>query len=296
MKVLGLVASHRRLGNTEILIKEALMGAEAEGAEVEILRLTDYEIQACRGDAICLFNTQPCHIQDDFNYLLGRMSESEGIILGTPIYALESTAIIKQFLDRVIFASTFYSKLRGKPVAIISPYATRGWTSYAFLQPNMIFLCLGMNIIHRALIHAQGLREVAFDEKSLNKANNIGRDLVKAIKTGDTTYRGEKGICPVCHDTNIRILKDMETIECGTCAVRGKISLNGNKIEVNFKEEDIKRHRWTKQNMKTHIAYHVKPSRDYFIKTKELRKEKVEKYKHYLQIEREHEASSRDRR
>lgn len=296
MKVLGLVASHRRLGNTEILVKEALMGAEAVGAEVEILRLTDYEIQACRGDAICLFNTQRCHIQDDFNYLLDKMNESDGIILGTPIYALESTAIIKQFLDRVIFASVFYSKLRGKPAAIIVPYATRGWTSYAFLQPNMVLLLLGMNVIHRALVHTQGIREVALDEKVLNEANNIGGDVVKAIKTGDTTYRGEKGICPVCHDTNLRILKDMETVECGSCAVRGKISLNGNKIEVSFKEEDIKRYRWTEQNMKTHIAYHIKPSRDYFIKTKDLRKERVEKYKHYLQIEREDEAPSGDRR
>ena len=44
MKVLGIVTSHRRLGNTEILTKEALMGAEEHGAEVEILRLTDYHI------------------------------------------------------------------------------------------------------------------------------------------------------------------------------------------------------------------------------------------------------------
>ena len=85
MKVLGLVASYRRLGNTEILVKEALMGAEAEGAEVEILRLTDYEIQPCRGGALCLFGTKLCHIQDDLNYLLDKMNESDAIILGTPI-------------------------------------------------------------------------------------------------------------------------------------------------------------------------------------------------------------------
>jgi len=35
MKVLGIVTSHRRLGNTEILVKEALRAAEEEGAEVE---------------------------------------------------------------------------------------------------------------------------------------------------------------------------------------------------------------------------------------------------------------------
>ena len=37
MKVLGIVGSQRKMGNTEILVKEALMGAEEEGAEVDIL-------------------------------------------------------------------------------------------------------------------------------------------------------------------------------------------------------------------------------------------------------------------
>ena len=41
MKILGLNGSERKLGNTEILVKEALIGAEKEGAQVEMLRLTD---------------------------------------------------------------------------------------------------------------------------------------------------------------------------------------------------------------------------------------------------------------
>jgi len=34
MKILGIVGSCRRLGNTEILVKEALMGAQELGADV----------------------------------------------------------------------------------------------------------------------------------------------------------------------------------------------------------------------------------------------------------------------
>nr|HDO81578.1 flavodoxin family protein [Candidatus Bathyarchaeota archaeon] len=43
MKVFGIVASRRRLGNSEILVKEALLRAKEMGAEVEAIRLTDYE-------------------------------------------------------------------------------------------------------------------------------------------------------------------------------------------------------------------------------------------------------------
>jgi multimeric flavodoxin WrbA len=38
MKILALNGSVRKYGNSEILLKQALMAAEAEGAEVEILK------------------------------------------------------------------------------------------------------------------------------------------------------------------------------------------------------------------------------------------------------------------
>lgn len=41
IKVLALNGSFRKNGNTEILLKQALMGAQSAGAEVEILRITD---------------------------------------------------------------------------------------------------------------------------------------------------------------------------------------------------------------------------------------------------------------
>ena len=286
MKVLGLVGSYRRLGNSEILVKEALMGAEREGADAEILRLTNYDIQPCRGDAICVFRGQRCHIQDDLNYVLDKMFESDGIILGTPTYIFESTAIIKHFIDRLLSVGT-HTPLRGKPAAIIATYGVRGFTPFSFVQPNIWLLWLGMEVIHRALVLVQGVSEIVLDAKSLNRAHNIGRDVAMAIKTGDITYRGEEGICPICHDRNIRILKDMETVECGVCGIRGKISLEENKIKVDFKEEDIQRKRWTELYLYRHFVYHIVPSKDYFLRTKGSTKEKKKKYEEYLKVERD---------
>jgi len=127
MKILGLNGSQRQLGNTEILVKEALMGAEEEGAQVEMLRLTDYKILPCDGLAPCVFGNTGCNLKDDFNFIVDKIFENDGLVLGTPCYILESTAIIKQFIDRV-FSVNFRSKARGKPAVVIVPYATRGWT------------------------------------------------------------------------------------------------------------------------------------------------------------------------
>jgi len=281
MKILGLNGSERKLGNTEILVKEALMGAEGEGAQVEMLRLTDYKVLPCDGLAPCVFGNSRCNLEDDFNFVIDKIFENDGLVLGTPCYILESTAIIKQFIDRA-FSINFRSKARGKPAVMIVPYATRGWTPYAFLQPNMLLLFLGMEVIDRALIHTQAMNEVVLYDKALAKARRMGQELVKAVKTGKTSYHGEPGICPICQDRVLRILRDDETVECGVCGIRGKILIEGKKIKVRFDKDALLNHRFTEENIYRHFTYHIKPSRDYFNRTRTITKERRERYRDYL--------------
>lgn len=283
MKVLGMVGSVRRLGNSEILTKEALMGAEEEGAEVEIIRITDYTVKPCTGCATCLLQERDCVIEDDANLIFNKMAESDGIILGVPCYILEATAIVKQLIDRG-FAPMQQNKVRGKAGGVIVPYATRGWTQNVFQQTNTWLLALGVDVIDQLLIHVQGLREAPLFERAIESARDLGRKVARAIKSGDHSYLGEEGICPICHDRNIRILKDMKTVECPVCAVRGSLRLEGEKIKVVFRQEDIQRYRWSEENLRRHFSYHLKPSKDFYIRTKAERKERIQKYKDYLEI------------
>jgi multimeric flavodoxin WrbA len=43
VKVLGIVGSARKGGNTETVMKEAMQAAEQEGAETELIHLADYD-------------------------------------------------------------------------------------------------------------------------------------------------------------------------------------------------------------------------------------------------------------
>lgn len=297
MKVLGIVGSQRRLGNTEILVKEALMGAEEQGAEVEIIRWTDYEILPCDGLATCLFGKTGCKFKDkdDHNYLLEKIYECDGLVFGAPCYFLEAAAIVKRFIDRLwVLTSQPPSRARGKPAVIIMPYATRGWTSYAFLQPNIMMSLLWMKVIDRALIHIQGMSEVVANQSALDRVRGMGRAVATAIKTGDTTYRGEPGVCPICHDRNIHILRDNETVECGHCGITGKLGIEDGKIKVHFPEEQLEWHRFSEEMFYLHYRYEIEPSKDYFRKLMPLLKEGREKYRQYLHIDRE-PAKSGDR-
>jgi hypothetical protein len=149
----------------------------------------------------------------------------------------------------------------------------------------MLLLFLGMEVIDRALIHAQAINEVVLYDRALIRAREMGREVAKAVKKGDMSYRGEPGICPICQDRVLRILRDDQTVECGVCGIRGKIRLEGEKIRVRFDKEAILKHRFTEENIYRHFTYHIKPSRDYFTRTRDITKEKRERYRDYLRMD-----------
>ena len=288
MKILGVVASCRKLGNTEILVKEALMAAQQKGAEVEITRWNDYNILPCEGDAQCLFGTKVCKHKekDDFDFILNKMYQFDGVILGAPCYFLEVQAIIKQFIDRLFILFSQPSRMVGKPGAIIVPYATRGWTTHAFLQPTILMLQLGMDIIDKSLVHIQGMSEASGDELGLAKARMIGKEVAEAVITGNHSYKGDPGICPVCHERDVRIMLDNKTVECPICALRGTVTIEKGNIKVHFPQDQIMWHRFSEQSIYRHFTYEIKPSKDYFTRAWPLIKDKRSKYGQYLDIRR----------
>ncbi len=99
MKVLGILGSPRKGGNTELLLEEALKGAEAEGAEVERLRLTDYNIIPCK-ECLACFKDGNCIILDDMAKIYPKLLEADIIVLASPIFFYGVTAWAKGFIDR----------------------------------------------------------------------------------------------------------------------------------------------------------------------------------------------------
>jgi multimeric flavodoxin WrbA len=99
MKVLGLFGSPRKGGNTEILLEEALKGAEMEGAEVERLHLTAFTITPCKECHEC-DQTGNCVILDDMEKIYPKLLEADVIILASPIFFYGITAQAKALVDR----------------------------------------------------------------------------------------------------------------------------------------------------------------------------------------------------
>ena len=123
MKVLGVVGSPRRKGNTHILVSKILEGAEKEGASTELIFLSDLSIQECDGCHVC-WQGQPCCKHDDMNDIYPKIIESKVIIFGTPVYWYGPTALMKGFIDRFVYfnCTENRAKIRGKSGVIAVPF------------------------------------------------------------------------------------------------------------------------------------------------------------------------------
>jgi NAD(P)H-dependent FMN reductase len=98
-RALGIVGSPRRSGNTEILVDEALRGAQEAGAHVERVILSELDVAPCQACGRCL-STGECAQRDDAPTLLEQMRRSQVWVLGTPVYWSGPSAQFKAFLDR----------------------------------------------------------------------------------------------------------------------------------------------------------------------------------------------------
>jgi len=115
MKVLGIVTSPRKGGNTEILVEEALAAAREAGAETDIFLVHDKTINGCDACRSC-YKTHACKIQDDMQLLYPKMAWADAIIFGSPVYFHGVTAQAKAIIDRT-YLFLQYHGLVGKVAA-----------------------------------------------------------------------------------------------------------------------------------------------------------------------------------
>jgi multimeric flavodoxin WrbA len=122
-KILGVIGSPRKKGNTHILISRILDGAKAGGADTEILFLNDLDIRECDGCYIC-WKGRECSKKDDMNAIYPKIIESDIIIFGTPVYWYGPTALMKCFIDRFVYFNcpVNRSKIRGKASVLAIPF------------------------------------------------------------------------------------------------------------------------------------------------------------------------------
>ncbi len=99
VKIIGIIGSPRKKGNTAFLVEKALESAEDAGANVESIHLGEMEIESCNACDICKM-TGECPKDDGINHLLSKIQEAHGLIIGSPVYFGNVSAQLKILMDR----------------------------------------------------------------------------------------------------------------------------------------------------------------------------------------------------
>lgn len=176
MKIVGVVGSPRKKGNTEILMEEALAGARECGAETVLIPLADKDIKPCDGCRSCV-KTGQCHIADDMQSIYPELLEAEGIIFGTPVYFFSVTGQAKVFLDR-LYVLYRNCKLVNKVGGIIAVAGSLGhaevWKLYSLFFS--LTRMLPADMVQGFSASAKG--SIRRDRHAMKAAWELGREMV----------------------------------------------------------------------------------------------------------------------
>ena len=100
-KVLILIGSPRRNGNSAMLAKAVKRGAEKEGAKTEVRHVDDYISGFLRDCRSCRCDSGECSIADNYRSLFfDDFLPADGVVFCTPIYWYGLSAQMKAFFDR----------------------------------------------------------------------------------------------------------------------------------------------------------------------------------------------------
>ena len=116
-KILVITASPRSNGNSAVLASHIVKGAEASGANVEVVDVTELEhkVAGCMACDGCHPDKLRCVQEDDITDLVADFPNYDTIVLVTPVYFFGFPAQLKSVIDRL------YSLLLHESGMIFSP-------------------------------------------------------------------------------------------------------------------------------------------------------------------------------
>lgn len=185
-KILVVIGSPRRNGNSASLAKEAAAGAKEAGAKVETIFLQGMNIQPCTACDACRRKLKKdCILKDDMRALYPKMKAADGIVIASPIYWFTVSAQTKLFMDRwyALGGDDGY-ELAGKKFAVVLAYADAdAFSSGAVNALRMFqdaFNYLGAEVVGTVYGSAWKAGEIRKNKALMDAARALGKKIAGA--------------------------------------------------------------------------------------------------------------------
>ncbi len=213
--LLGLVASPRKFGNSELFIKELYRQLPGEW-DLTLIRLPDMDIRACRACYQCLFGEEKCPQDDDFAPVLEALCRADAYVVAAPTYLLGANASLKRFLDRGLSFYAHLDRLWGTPAVGVAIAGVDGLEGYTKLNvESFIKLTLG-ELRGSAVVYGALPGEIFLRQGGREQARRLAAALL-----GDRQEAApEVPTCPVCGGDTFRFLPGGQ-VRCMLCSNAG---------------------------------------------------------------------------
>lgn len=190
MKVLIINGSPRANGNTAAALREMEKVFTAEGVEAETVQVGNRDIRGCIACGSC-YKTGKCVFDDLVNELAVKLEESDGLVIGSPVYYASANATLVACLDRLFYSTNFSKTMKvGASIAV----ARRGGCSSTFDQLNKYFTISGMPVASSYYwnsVHGAKAGEAMEDAEGLLTMRSLARNmtfLMKSIALGKDAF------------------------------------------------------------------------------------------------------------
>jgi len=296
-KIIGLSCG-RKNGNSEILLKEACMGAEELGVKSEIIRAMEVRVKPCTGCESCSIamsrgKEARCAIKDDdVPWILEKtVVEDCGLIVSGPVYHLRANSYFEAIHERMLPTMFRHPEVLKKTRvgAIISVGGGEPeWTPLGLTSMN-IFVQHTRKLVDQMQVNFVGRPgAVLMEEKYLKRARELGRRVARAMMVpiekvkfvGDETEVS----CPVCHCNVLKVPEKLPNVFCPVCWVKGVLYLDGDSMKVKWNEEDVKHPRFSEYGVSTHLELIKSLQMKFYTEDQGKVKELIKKYVSYGNI------------
>lgn len=187
MKILAIMGSPRIKGNTDLLLNEAVKGAESRGATVEKLIVDKLKITPCKEYNSCMKDGN-CIIKDDMESLYPKLLAADGVIIASPMFFYGVPAQLKAFIDRsqALWARKHILKQTipeaGRRGAFIAVGATSGEKLFegSILTVKYFFQAIGVSYFGELLVRGVDNKgEIKDHPTALSDACELGKRIAQ---------------------------------------------------------------------------------------------------------------------
>ena len=182
-KVVVLLGSPRKKGNSAILANRIIKGAQEAGAEVETFYLNGMNIRPCQGCYACQKkDSKGCVQDDDMQKIYPKLVEADAWVIASPVYWFTMSAQTKLFMDRCLALLAYGAQAFRKKVAIAMSYGDtdpfRSGCINALRTFQDSFHYVGAKIVGMVYGSAMEAGQIESQPALLEEAEKLGQKLV----------------------------------------------------------------------------------------------------------------------